>query len=180
VSPRIDPVTGDLVLGPGEPLELADAPEDPRPAIALDTVERAIARLRIVVDGSEATAFVAADAAALLLQRPQGERALRALPPSALPGALAQLVGLGPRPRAVGGRRRVPAGTLASALAQPQDQALLATPLSHWRIERPPQALEIVDSSQGLFMVRTDGADAVLSPTTPTRAFRGIVRLLRA
>jgi hypothetical protein len=180
---RIDRATGDLVLGPDEPLVAVSgghAREDPRSAIALHAVEQAAARLRIVRDGSEATAFVAADAAALLLPRPHGEQALRALPPSVVPGAVAQLVGLGPRPRPGGGPRRIAAGTLAHALARPHDQDLLGPPVSHWRIERSPRALEVVDTADGLFIVRADGADAVLSPTTPTRAFRGVVRLVRS
>jgi hypothetical protein len=182
VSPRVEPETGDLVLGPGEPLDAATtehAREDPRVAIALETVEHAEGRLRVVRDGSEALAFVSEHAAAVLLPRPAGEQALRALPPSVLPGALAALVGLGPRPRAHGEPRRVTAGTLAEALARPDDQHLLRPPLSHWRIERAPRALEILDAGEGLFMVRAEQADAVLSPTTPTRAFRGIVRLVR-
>ena len=61
----------------------------------------------------------------------------------------------------------------------PRDQDLLARPLLHWRIERSPRALEVVDSGDGLFLARADRGDAILSPTTPTRAFRGIVRLLR-
>ena len=178
---RVDPRTGDLVLAAGEPLEATGdvARGDPRVAIALEAVERSHARLRIVRGGVEAAAFTGAEAVALLLPRRAGERALRALPASAAPAALARLVGLSPRPRPAGTPRRVPAGTLAAALAQPRDQDLLARPLLHWRIERPPRALEVVDSGDGLFLVRADGGDAILSPTTPTRAFRGIVRLLR-
>jgi hypothetical protein len=182
VSPRVDPHTGDLVFAADEPLEAATGErgrEDPRVAIALDAVERSQARLRIVRDGVEADAFPAAEAVALLLPRAAGERALRVLPASAAPVAIAQLVGLGPRLRPAGEPLRVPAGTLATALTQPRDQDLLAPPLSHWRIERPPRALEIVDTGRGLFMVRADRGDAILAPTTPTRAFRGIVRLLR-
>jgi hypothetical protein len=179
---RVDPETGDLLLFPGEALEAAaagdHAREDPRVAIALEAVEIATGRLRIVRDGGEARAFVAPGAAAVLLPRPAGAQALRALPPSVLPGALAQLVGLGPRPRPAGEPRRIPAGELADALARPDEQKLLATPVSHWRVERAPRALEVVDSAEGLFMVRADQADAVLSPTTPTRVFRGLVRLL--
>jgi hypothetical protein len=88
-------------------------------------------------------------------------------------------VGLGPRPRRASAPPRVPAGTLAAALAEPHDQDVLALPVSHWRIERAPRAFEIVDTGVGLFMARADRGDVVLSATTPTRVFRGIVRLVR-
>jgi hypothetical protein len=73
----------------------------------------------------------------------------------------------------------VPAAQLASALARPAEQDLLPPPLRHWRIERERRALEVVDTGAGLFIVRAEGDHAVLSPTTPTRVFRGLVRLAR-
>jgi hypothetical protein len=158
VSLWIDEVIGDLVLVPGEEVDAEH-------------------RLRIVRDQHETTAFVAQEPAALLLPRDNGERALRALPLSTLPAALAQLVGLAPRPRAQ--PRRVPAAELATALARPTEQDLLPTPLTHWRAEREPKALEVLDTGEGLFIVRAEGGDAVLHPTTATRVFRGLVRLVR-
>jgi hypothetical protein len=136
-----------------------------------------IAELRIVRGGVEARCTITAEQAELELSAPDGATTTRALPHARVPVALAQMVGLEPRARPAGGERRMGAAELAAAISRPDEQTVLETPLAHWRVERPPRALEILDTGDGLFMVGADGEDAVLSPTTPARAFRGLVRL---
>jgi hypothetical protein len=116
------------------------------------------------------------DRVELDLRASDGSTEQHVLPPAYLPAALVELVGLGPRPRPPE-QRRIPAAELAAAVARPDEQDLLPGPLVLWRVERPPRALEILDTGEGLFMVEAEDSGAVLHPTTPGRAFRGLVRL---
>jgi hypothetical protein len=146
-------------------------------------------RLRILRAGEQIDGWVGDENVVLAL--PQGEQSeLRTYPRGFLPGVLADLIDLGPRPRA-DGELRVSAATLATALAAggPEREELaevLREPFVLTRIEvepadgSPGTSLELLDSAAGLWLVRADGGDVVLSPTTATRVFRGLVRLALA
>jgi hypothetical protein len=125
----------------------------------------------------------------VVLALPQGdERELRTYPLGFLPGVLADLIDLGPRPTAERAELRVPASSLAAALAAdgPERARLadvLEVPFALTRIEAEPadgspgSSLELLDTAAGLWLVRADGGDVVLAATTATRVFRGLVRL---
>lgn len=148
-------------------------------------------RLRILRGVERLDGWLGDDAAALAFPRPgePGRAELRTYPLGFLPGVLADLLDLGPRP-APGGRteRRVKAAVLAAALAgagpeRAQLAGLLVEPVALTRIEAEPvdgsrgASLEVLDTAGGLWLVRAEGGDAVLAPTTATRVFRGLVRL---
>jgi hypothetical protein len=149
-------------------------------------------RLRILRAGEQIDGWVGDEAVVLALpdlDEPQ-QLELRTYPLGFLPGVLADLVDLGPRPRS-GTELRVPAATLATALANagPEREELggvLREPFALTRIEAEPAdgspgvSLELLDTAAGLWLVRADGGDTVLSPTTATRVFRGLVRLALA
>jgi hypothetical protein len=109
------------------------------------------------------------------------------LPVDLLPGALARLVGLGPRPHRAGAEpRRLDAGVLARALAGGDPAAaadLLSTLRQRWRVEaRWPgdsRVVEALDTDTGIWLLVPDGADVRLLPVTPTRVFRLLVALSR-
>jgi hypothetical protein len=146
-------------------------------------------RLRILRAGEQIDGWLGDENVVLAL--PQAEHAeLRTYPRDFLPGVLADLIDLAPRPRA-DRELRVPAATLAAALAVdgPEREELagvLHDPFVLTRIEAEPAdgspgvSLELLDSAAGHWLVRADGGDAVLSPTTATRVFRGLVRLALA
>jgi hypothetical protein len=117
-----------------------------------------------------------------------GQLELRTYPRDFLPGVLADLIDLRPRPRAGRGELRVPASTLAAALAADGPErarlaGVLEEPFALTRIEAEPAdgspgaSLELLDTAAGLWLVRADGGDVVLELTTATRVFRGLVRL---
>jgi hypothetical protein len=147
-------------------------------------------RLRLVRAGEQIEGWLGNGTAVLALPLADDpERVeLRTYPLGFLPGVLADLIGLGPRPRPQLGERRVAAATLAAALASDRERLadVLVEPVVLTRIEAVPAdgspgaSLELLDTADGLWLVRADGGDAVLSPTTPTRVFRGLVRLALA
>ena len=129
--------------------------------------------LRIEVDDAVAQASVADDR--VVLSTP-GEDDMT-LPADCLPGALARLVELGPRPHAPDAApRRVGAGELARALAAPGESPLVEGLRRRWRIEarRPGirRVVEVLDTDTGLWLLMPDGAEVDLVPVTPTRVFR--------
>ena len=144
-------------------------------------------RLRILRAGEQIDGWLGDENVVLAL--PQGdELELRTYPLGFLPGVLADLIDLGPRPRAERAELRVPAATLAAALAAdgPERARLadvLEEPFALTRIEAEPAdgspgaSLELLDTAAGLWLVRADGGDVVLATTTATRVFRGLVRL---
>jgi hypothetical protein len=104
------------------------------------------------------------------------------LPADRLPGALARLVELGPRPHAADAApRRVTAGELARALAAPGESALVEGLRRRWRVEarRPGtrRVVEVLDTDTGLWLLMPDGPEVMLVPVTPTRVFRLFVAL---
>jgi hypothetical protein len=152
------------------------------PEVADPRVRLRILRAREQIDGWLGDENV-------VLALPQGDEVeLRTYPRGFLPGVLADLIGLGPRPRPERAELRVPAATLAVALAGdgPERERLadvLQKPFAVTRIEAEPAdgspgaSLELLDTAAGLWLVRADGGDVVLATTTATRVFRGLVRL---
>jgi hypothetical protein len=146
-------------------------------------------RLRVLRAGGRIDGWLGDDAAVLALPVPGEHLAeLRTYPLGLLPGVLADLIDLGPRTRAEGGERRVPAATLAAALAADGPErrelaGLLHEPFALTRIEAEPAdgspgaSLELLDTAGGLWLLRADGGDVLLGPTSATRLFRGLVRL---
>jgi hypothetical protein len=144
-------------------------------------------RLRILRAGEQIDGWLGDENVVLAL--PQGdELELRTYPLGFLPGVLADLIDLGPRPRVERAELRVPAATMASALAAdgPDRHKLadvLRAPFVLTRIEAEPadgspgSSLELLDTAAGLWLVRADGGDVVLAATTATRVFHGLVRL---
>lgn len=124
------------------------------------------------------------------------------VPSDFLPEALARLNDLGPRPRVEDpSSLRLPAGTLATALAagdaadanalEPAERArlhaLIAARRGHWRAEvrwtpapdaEGARAVEVLDTSGGVWLVVADGDDVELRPSTPTAVFRRLAALL--
>jgi hypothetical protein len=104
---------------------------------------------------------------------------------------LADLIDLGPRPRADRAELRLPASKLAAALAADGPEraelaGVLPAPVALTRIEAEPAdgspgvSLELLDTAAGHWLVRAHGGGVVLSPTSATRVFRGLVRLALA
>jgi hypothetical protein len=127
-------------------------------------------------------------AAPLLPPRDDGRRALLALHPTVVPGALASLVDLGPRPGGEDGREPCVPDAVADVTRRWQ---LVA----QWRLpdETPgSDGLEVIDSASGLWLVTgapvagppdpessTPVAAASLAwPVTPTLVWRQIVRVV--
>jgi hypothetical protein len=146
-------------------------------------------RLRILRAGEQIDGWLGDEAVVLAFPKADehGQLELRTYPRGFLPGVLADVMDLGPRPRA-GRERRVEAATLATALAadgpeREQLAGVLEAPFTLTRIEAEPAdgspgaSLEVLDSAAGLWLVQADGPDVVLAPTTATRVFRGLVRL---
>jgi hypothetical protein len=105
------------------------------------------------------------------------------LPADRLAGALAALVGLGPRPhRADAAPARIGAGELALALAghEPAPPPVRDVRL-RWRVEArragERRVVEALDTDRGIWLLVPDGAEVELLPVTPTRVFRLLVAL---
>ncbi|MGH2948784.1 MAG: hypothetical protein ACRDPC_21440 [Solirubrobacteraceae bacterium] len=136
---------------------------------------------------------------ALLLPLPDGRRRLITVRTQFVPDALARINDVAPRPRvepAVRIRLSVP--DLAAALAardpagaatdEPEAFASLLDSLSeHWRAEArwPPaegspgvRSVEVLDTTEGLWLVIPDAPSVELWPTTPTTVFRALCGLL--
>jgi hypothetical protein len=150
-------------------------------------------RLRLLRAGEQIDAWLGDEAVVLALPSAEGPERLelRTYPLGFLPGVLADLIELGPRPRHDRDELRLPAATLAAALAADGQERerlaeVLREPFALTRIEAEPAdgspgvSLELLDTATGLWLVRADGGDVVLFPTTATRVFRGLVRLALA
>jgi hypothetical protein len=147
-------------------------------------------RLRILRAGEQIDGWLGDETVVLALPQVDepAQLEMRTYALGFLPGVLADLIDLGPRPRADRGELQVPAPVLAAALAAdgPERERLahvLQAPIALTRIEvepadgSPGASLELLDTAAGLWLVRADGEDVVLAPTTATRVFRGLVRL---
>lgn len=187
---------------------LSDGELFPPVARALDAVRAPSCRLRVSSRGLEAQGWLDADIAALLIPRGAGLFELAWLPAAFLPDALARLVALEPRPVPQGLPLRLAPGTLAHLLAAPYDwvplpgtdldggsrqdrraRELAAAVRRHWRIEArtiaeagPDHArsVEALDTPEGLWRLLVDGAGVELRPTSPTRLWRELTRLVSA
>jgi hypothetical protein len=142
-----------------------------------------ICTLELSHSGKAMQGWVSHEAAALLLPaRDDERRTLLALHPTVVPGALAPLVDLGPRPG--GGDDREPCAPDAIA-----DVVRRWRLVAEWRLpdETPgSDGLEVIDSATGLWLVTgapvaepPDAAAELLAwPVTPTLVWRHIVRLV--
>jgi hypothetical protein len=150
-------------------------------------------RLRVLRAGQEIDGWLGDETVVLALPEGDDPRRLelRTYPLGFLPGVLADVIGLGPRPRPEREELRVRAPTLAAALAADGAERaeladVLREPFALTRIEvepadgSPGASLEVLDTAAGLWLVRADGEVVVMSRTTPTRVFRGLVRLALA
>jgi hypothetical protein len=158
---------------------LLDGAPHPDVAPALAPVTDAEWELRIELGDAVGRGWVGDGR--LVLHTP-GER-LALLPADLLPGTLAALVGLGPRPHDEGAApTRIGAGELALALAGHEPvPPLLKTVQMRWRVEarRPGEqrVIEALDTEHGIWLLVPDGAEVELLPVTPTRVFRLLVAL---
>jgi hypothetical protein len=105
------------------------------------------------------------------------------LPADLLPGTLAELVDLGPRPHAEDAAPlRVRAGDLALAIADPGAArgplaGVVGTLRTRWRVEAAQRVVEVLDTADGLWLLMPSGPEVDLVPVTPTRVFRLLVAL---
>jgi hypothetical protein len=153
--------------------------------------------LELSYSGKAMQGWLTYDAAALLLPERdggEGRRTLLALHPTVVPGALAALVDLGPRPAA--GARGPRVYTPEPRVSTPgAPEPRVSTPDSfpqvrrRWRLEatwRLPDGvtggdgLEVLDSADGLWMLTTgdERGQPIAWPVTPTLVWRQIVRVV--
>lgn len=163
----------------------------PDPARAAELAPLATPEWHLLLETGDAGGEGWTAAGRLVLHTPgeDGVDRLALLPADLLPGTLATLVDLGPRPHAEGAEPlRVRAGDLALALAgsEPQATGPLAAVVGslrvHWRVEarRPGdrRVVEALDTADGIWLIAPDGPDVDLLPVTPTRVFRLLVALV--
>ena len=141
--------------------------------------------LALWIEVGDAVAEMRVADGALVLRTPGEDDAT--LPADLLPGTLAELVDLGPRPHAEGAAPlRVRAGDLALAVADPAAargplRAVVGTLRTRWRVEaRHPgdrRVVEALDTAEGLWLLMPSGPEVDLVPVTPTRVFRLLVAL---
>jgi len=220
---QLDQATFDCLAawahGHGEPgpelSALRDAgvvrPQGPHPALApgLQAVTEPVCRLRLRLTDEamrlkSGEAWVAAGAAALLLDLPDGPRDFLTMPPDFLPAAIARVVRLGPRPRAGAepvnvaadlledipssdpARRRGAVNRLAAMLVS-STGGRFARPSRIWHAQMTwsspgdtltRRTLYVLDNEAGMFLAEFEGRRATLWPTTPTAVWRLLIRLL--
>jgi hypothetical protein len=142
-------------------------------------VRPTLCTLRLSYDGRAMQGWASHDDAALLLpsrEEIDERRTLLAVHPTLLPGALARLVGLGPRPRP---RAEAPV---------PYEDGALEDVIRRWRLEAAwtlasgaagGATLEMVDTEGGIWLLQPAGDEPPLAwPVTPTFAWRQLVRLV--
>ncbi len=135
-----------------------------------------ICTLELSYSGKAMQGWIAYDAAALLLPARDGgdgRRTLLALHPTVVPGAIATLVDLGPRPLPEA-REPVPHGAVPAVVRR-------------WRLEAVWQlagdvtggdGLEVIDSADGLWLLTEGEGESIAWPVTPTLVWRHIVRVV--
>jgi len=137
--------------------------------------------LEVRIEVGDAVAEMRVADGALVLRTPGEDDAT--LPADLLPGTLAELVDLGPRPHAEGAEPlRVRAGDLALAVADPAAArgplaAVVGTLRTRWRVECARRVVEVLDTAEGLWLLMPSGPEVDLVPVTPTRVFRLLVAL---
>ena len=158
---------------------LLDGAPHPDLAAALVPVTAAEWELRIEIGDAVGRGWLGGGR--LVLHTP-GER-LALLAADEFAGALAALVGLGPRPHEDGAEPiRKGAGELALALAGEEPALpLLRTLRTRWRVEArragERRVVEALDTDRGIWLIVPDGVVVELLPVTPTRVFRLLVAL---
>lgn len=164
---EVDPLPGAL--------REAGAVRDGRPHPGLERVLDALhhpdhGTLRLTYKGRSLDGWVGATRTALLTPaHADGRRALVRVHPTLVPGALAKVVALQPRPRATDERR---AEDLAGDPGTVRWWTLRHSPSGH----RAGCLLEVVDTDGGLYVVDDRGT---ATPTDPSSVFRLIVRAVR-
>jgi len=145
-----------------------------------------------MADRAAAMAWCRAGRAVLLLRLGAGGRQLVEVEGDRLPGILADLLDLGPRPSPPG---RAPVRTTVAELAdafaaEPGEGApattaagLVAQRRGHWRIDArmsDPEGhafLEALDAPGGWWLVRPEGSEVTLEPTTATALWAHLTEL---
>ena len=152
----------------------------PAVAEALAAIVRPdLCTLELSYSGKAMQGWASYGAAALLLpsREDDGRRVLLAVHPTVLPGALAELVDLGPRPVADG----------ASPVVYFEDS--IPDVRRRWRLEAAwklddgrtgGDGLEVLDTAGGLWMLTTgdEGGQPIAWPVTATLIWRHIVRIV--
>ena len=162
----------------------------PDPARAAELAPLAAPEWQLLLEAGDAGGEGWTAAGRLVLHTPgdDGVDRVALLPADLLPGTLATLVDLGPRPHAEGAAPlRVRAGDLALALARSEPEvtgplaAIVVALRVRWRVEarRPGdrRVVEALDTAEGLWLIVPDGPEVDLLPVTPTRVFRLLVAL---
>jgi len=142
-------------------------------------VRPSLCTLQLSYDGRSMQGWASYEDAALLLPAREGadeRRTLLAVHPTLLPGALARLVGLAPRPRPE-------AATPVSYV-----EGTLDGVIRRWRLEAAwtlasgtagGATLEMIDTEGGIWLLQpTDEGAPMAWPVTPTFAWRQLVRLV--
>jgi hypothetical protein len=194
---KLDPETGELI-GPAAAVQAlldGDEPvEDPGLAAALAAARDPAFTVRTI--GVEPAAGARGDSSACVLvtDRPEGRRALLALPPEQVPMALVAWLGLRPRPRPDEPPIRLEPGAMAVLIGRRQAhghdlepevaarlQRRLDAGVRHWtvRVECPAfsRNLEVLEGDGGIWRVRPVGGLVALEPTTSTEVVRELVAL---
>lgn len=204
-KPEIEPQDDIDEPGDASVLEASGLVSDgqllPSLARALEAVRSPSCRLSVSSRGLDARAWLDDGLGVLLLPAEQELLELTWMPTAFVPGALARLVDLEPRPVPEGPPFRLAPGRLAHLMAAPDDYAalpdeglhgdrhcdavtrrVLASVTRHWRIEAhdpnaepgapAARAVEALDTPGGLWLLEIDGDGVGLQPTTPTRVWR--------
>lgn len=135
-----------------------------------------ICTLELSYSGKAMQGWVAYDAAALLLPARDGgdgRRTLLAVHPTVVPGAIAAVVDLGPRPVA-DVREALPHGAVPRVVRRWRLEAT-------WRLAGDVtggDGLEVLDSANGLWLLTAGEGQSIAWPVTPTLVWRHIVRVV--
>ena len=105
------------------------------------------------------------------------------LPASLLPGVLAGMLGLAPRPAAAD-REPVDLGSAELGRLVAEQREALAGLRGHWRVdarwieEQRMEMLEVLDAEQGLWLVVPQEGGAQLRPTRAAEVWRHLTGLI--
>lgn len=151
-----------------------------------------ICTLELSYSGKAMQGWIAYDAAALLLPARDGgdgRRTLLALHPTVVPGAIAALVDLGPRPVADPSVRPPddlgPRGV--ADVREPVPHGAVPGVVRRWRLEAAwrlaggvagGDGLEVLDGADGLWLLTEGEGESIAWPVTPTLVWRHIVRVV--